>query len=96
MIGRILTILIMMKVSMWDIATLILRTRLLHIPSDMVCHIPHSVMVLQKIEMDGDNISITFSITNIGPRAGKEIAQLYVAAPQSYLDKPLKELKRIR
>jgi beta-glucosidase len=46
-----------------------------------------------KIEMDGDNIRITFSITNIGPRAGKEIAQLYVAAPQSQLDKPLKELK---
>jgi beta-glucosidase len=46
-----------------------------------------------KIERDGDNIRITFSITNIGPRAGKEIAQLYVAAPQSHLDKPLKELK---
>jgi beta-glucosidase len=46
-----------------------------------------------KIEVANDTISITFTVTNTGNRAGKEVAQLYVAAPQGELDKPSKELK---
>jgi beta-glucosidase len=45
------------------------------------------------IELIDDNIKITFNVTNIGSRAGKETAQLYVSAPKGYLDKPTKELK---
>jgi beta-glucosidase len=46
-----------------------------------------------RIETDGDNISVTFKVTNTGDRAGKETAQLYVSAPKGNLDKPTKELK---
>lgn len=46
-----------------------------------------------KIEVDKDTISIIFTVTNTGNRAGKEVAQLYVAAAQGELDKPSKELK---
>jgi beta-glucosidase len=46
-----------------------------------------------KIAIDGDDISVTFTVTNIGDVAGKEIAQLYVSAPKGTLDKPAKELK---
>jgi beta-glucosidase len=46
-----------------------------------------------KIEVANDTISITFTVTNTGNRAGKEVAQLYVASPQGELDKPSKELK---
>jgi len=45
------------------------------------------------IELIDDNIKITFNVTNIGSRAGKGTAQLYVSAPKGYLDKPTKELK---
>lgn len=46
-----------------------------------------------SLELDGDEVQITFSVTNIGERAGKETVQLYVSAPQGRLDKPAKELK---
>jgi len=46
-----------------------------------------------KVETDGDNIKLTFDITNTGDCAGKEIAQLYVAAPECRLVKPAKELR---
>lgn len=46
-----------------------------------------------KIETAGDSIKLTFDITNTGNRAGKEIAQLYVAAPEGRLVKPAKELR---
>ena len=47
----------------------------------------------QISENNGD-YSVTVSIKNTGKYAGKEVVQLYVAAPESkYADKPLKELK---
>jgi beta-glucosidase len=40
-----------------------------------------------------DNLVATVKITNTGKTAGKEIAQLYVSAPFSKIDKPKSELK---
>lgn len=40
-----------------------------------------------------DSISVTITVKNTGKFLGKEIVQLYVSAPKSRIDKPLKELK---
>jgi beta-glucosidase len=40
-----------------------------------------------------NKISITVSIKNTGKMAGKEVVELYLAAPQKTMDKPLQELK---
>lgn len=45
------------------------------------------------IEKNGDIITITTNVKNMGSVAGKEVVQLYVAAPSGTLDKPVKELK---
>lgn len=45
------------------------------------------------IEEEDDNIRISCQITNKGKRDGKEIAQLYIAAPDSSNTSPSKELK---
>lgn len=42
---------------------------------------------------DTDELTVTFKIKNIGDRAGAEVAQLYVAAPESKIYKAVKELK---
>ena len=42
---------------------------------------------------EGDQFRITCKITNTGKRQGREVAQLYVAAPGKDMIKPAKELK---
>ena len=39
------------------------------------------------------NFSVSFTITNTGQVAGREVAQVYIADPQSSLPRPLMELK---
>ena len=41
----------------------------------------------------GDNITITVNVRNTGKVSGKQVAQIYVAAPKGRLEKPTKELK---
>lgn len=41
----------------------------------------------------GDNINITVNVKNTGKVSGKQVAQIYVAAPKGRLEKPTKELK---
>lgn len=45
------------------------------------------------VKRQGDKITVSVTIKNVGNVAGKEIAQVYVAAPQGSFDKPEKELK---
>ncbi len=46
-----------------------------------------------KMVQDGDDFKVSVKVTNTGNYKGKEIVQLYVAAPKGRLDKPAKELK---
>ncbi len=41
-----------------------------------------------------DSIDLEFTITNIGEKAGKEVAQLYLSAPSGKLEKPSSELRK--
>lgn len=45
------------------------------------------------ISVNGDDYVVTVSVKNTGSAAGKEVAQLYVTAPEGSLEKPAKELK---
>lgn len=45
------------------------------------------------VKRSGDKIVVSVSVKNTGSMAGKEVAQLYVAAPKGSLEKPAKELK---
>ncbi len=45
------------------------------------------------VKVNGDNITVSVTVKNTGKVAGKEIAQVYVAAPKGILEKPLHELK---
>lgn len=46
-----------------------------------------------SVKRAGDKITVTVTVKNTGKVAGKEIAQVYVAAPEGTLEKPEKELK---
>ena len=48
---------------------------------------------LPVVVNDGKKITAMVNVTNSGQVAGKEAVQLYVSAPESTLDKPVKELK---
>jgi len=41
----------------------------------------------------GDNITFSIPVTNIGPRDGAEVVQLYISDLKSSLPRPIKELK---
>lgn len=45
-----------------------------------------------KIEADGETISVSATVTNTGSCAGKEVVQVYVSSPQGRLDKPYQAL----
>lgn len=45
------------------------------------------------VKVNGDNITVQVTIKNSGKVAGKEIAQVYVAAPKGTIEKPQHELK---
>ena len=45
------------------------------------------------VKVSGDNITVSITVKNTGEVAGKETAQVYVAAPKGQLEKPTHELK---
>ncbi|MBZ2202334.1 MAG: glycoside hydrolase family 3 C-terminal domain-containing protein [Lentilactobacillus hilgardii] len=47
-------------------------------------------------EIDGHKVEVKFKVTNSGKRAGKEIAQIYVANHVSLIEKPAKELREFK
>jgi beta-glucosidase len=49
--------------------------------------------ILKEWFSERDNISVTFTIKNIGNRKGAEIAQLYIHDVESSVPRPVKELK---
>jgi len=46
-----------------------------------------------QVRQQGDDVVANVTITNTGKRAGKEVAELYITAPNGKLDKPALELK---
>ena len=44
-----------------------------------------------EIKVEGDKVTV--KVTNTGKMGGKEAVQLYVGAPKSYVERPVKELK---
>ena len=47
----------------------------------------------EKLVMRKDAVTIKVTVTNTGSVSGKEVAQVYVTAPQGKLEKPAQELK---
>ena len=45
-----------------------------------------------KAQDDGQNITVTLKVTNIGKLSGREVVQVYYSAPQGVLGKPQKAL----
>jgi hypothetical protein len=45
------------------------------------------------VKVNGDHVAVTVTVKNTGSVAGKEVAQVYVTAPQGSIEKPTQELK---
>ena len=45
------------------------------------------------VKVNGDHVAVTVTVKNTGSVAGKEVAQVYVTAPQGSIEKPAQELK---
>jgi beta-glucosidase len=43
--------------------------------------------------LENGKVVVTCQVTNSGKRAGREVVQVYVSAPEGWLDKPVQELK---
>ena len=46
-----------------------------------------------KVKVSGKNVTVQVTVKNTGSVAGKEVAQVYVTAPQGTIEKPAQELK---
>ena len=46
-----------------------------------------------SVKVDGNNIEVSVNVKNTGNVSGKEVAEVYVTAPQGAYEKPAKELK---
>jgi len=46
-----------------------------------------------KLSLDGETLKVSYTIKNVGERAGKEISQIYIKAPKGKIGKPLQELR---
>jgi beta-glucosidase len=53
----------------------------------------YSGLVAPEQARAGDSVAVSFDLTNVGERAGKETAQLYVRPRGPSVDRPVKELK---
>lgn len=47
-----------------------------------------------ELQRHGDKVEVSFKLTNTGKVAGAEVAQVYIHADQSAVDRPTKELKQ--
>jgi len=50
------------------------------------------IQVNPKTLKQGGSITITAEVKNLGPRSGSEVVQVYIAPPESEVDRPLKTL----
>ena len=46
-----------------------------------------------KVKLNGDMVTVSVTIKNTGKVAGKEVAQVYISAPEGLIEKPTKELR---
>ena len=49
-------------------------------------------MCAEEVRMDGERVILSVGVTNTGARSGREVAQVYVSAPEGQLDKPMQSL----
>lgn len=49
-----------------------------------------------KLREESDRLKVAVDVTNAGSRAGDEVVQLYIGAPESAIDRPVKLLRGFR